>query len=168
MKWISQFLVWLKGKLGLIPAVPAFTKPALTYDQQIHLLRSRGLLVADEPMARRCLTHHNYYRLSAYRFPLSELTDSHQFLPGTTFEQLWGLYCFDGALRLLVTEAVKRVEISTRSRVAYEFGHAYGETGSVCNCLTKESHSVKTAYGTQHSQSIRRGLLPCHGSGKPT
>jgi abortive infection bacteriophage resistance protein len=126
MKWISQFLIWLKGKLGLIPAVPAFTKPALTYDQQIHLLRSRGLLVADEPMARRCLTHHNYYRLSAYRFPLSEPTDSHQFLPGTTFEQLWGLYCFDGALRLLVTEAVKRVELSTRSRFAYEFGHAYG------------------------------------------
>ena len=126
MKWITQLFVWLKGMLGLIPAAPVFTKPALTYAQQVQLLCARGLVVTDTAKAEHCLEHHNYYRISAYRFPLSDPANSHQFLPGTTFEQLWGLYVFDGALRLLVMEAAKRVEISVRSRLAYEYGHTYG------------------------------------------
>ncbi len=126
MKWIRQIIRRAKEKLGLVPTAPAFAKPALTYAQQVQLLRSRGLVVADQALAEHCLAHHNYYRISAYRFPLSDPANAHQFLPGTTFEQLWGLYVFDGALRLLVMEAAKRVEVSARSRFAYEYGHAYG------------------------------------------
>lgn len=103
-----------------------FNKPATTYAQQLAILKSRGLAVADEPFAMHCLEHHNYYRLSAYRFPLSAANDPDQFKPGTTFEQLWGLYCFDRQLRALITEAVKRLEISLRSRWAYVLAHAYG------------------------------------------
>src|SRR5438876_322967 len=93
VKQVSQFLQWLGAKFGRPVAAPAFAKPALTYEQQVQLLRSRGLVIADEPAARHCLAHHNYYRLSAYRYPFSEPADSHRFLPGTTFEQLWALYC---------------------------------------------------------------------------
>ena len=126
VKLVSQFLQWLGAKFGHPVAAPAFAKPALTYDHQVQLLRSRGLVIADEPAARHCLAHHNYYRLSAYRFPFSEPADPHRFLPGTTFEQLWELYCFDRSLRHLVNEAAKRGEVSTRSRLAYELGHAFG------------------------------------------
>ncbi len=100
-----------------------------TYEQQLGILKTRGLVVADEPFALHCLEHHNYYRLSAYRFVLTNPENPDQFLPRTTFEQFWGLYCFDRQLRLLVMEAVKRLEISVRSHWAYVFSHARGPQG---------------------------------------
>jgi abortive infection bacteriophage resistance protein len=99
------------------------SKPAKTYQEQLDRLKERGLLIPDEAFALHILQHHNYYRLSAYRFPFVESEDRDRFLPGTTFTQLWDLYHFDRSLRQLVLEACKRVEISARSRWAYEIGH---------------------------------------------
>src|SRR3989339_323592 len=103
-----------------------YCKPPLTYQAQLSVLKGRGLYVADELFAFHCLEHHNYSRLSAYRFPLTAHGNPDLFLPGATFEQLWGLYCFDRQLRLLVTEAVKRLEISVRAHWAYVLGHEHG------------------------------------------
>ncbi|MDD2711079.1 MAG: Abi family protein [Verrucomicrobiae bacterium] len=103
-----------------------FSKSPKSHREQLDILKSRGLTVLDESFALHCLEHHNYYRLSAYRFPLSVEKNSDQFLPGTTFDQLWGLYCFDRQLRLLVMEAVKRLEVSVRSHWAYVLAHAHG------------------------------------------
>jgi len=103
-----------------------FAKTAKTYTEQIAILQSRGLVLADVAFAEHCLTHHNYYRLSAYRYPLTVHGQPDVFLTGATFEQLWALYEFDRRLRHLVLEAAKRVEISVRSRWAYEVGHAHG------------------------------------------
>ena len=102
------------------------SKPALTYPQQLDQLKSRGLAVPDEAFARHILEHHNYYRLSAYRFSFTVPGNPDQFLPGTSFTQIWGLCCFDRSLRQLVLEACKRVEISARSRWAYELGRLLG------------------------------------------
>jgi abortive infection bacteriophage resistance protein len=101
-------------------------KPPQTYVEQLEILKSRGLVVVDEPRALHCLEHHNYYRLSAYRFPLTVLGNPDQFLPGITFDDLWTLYHFDRTLRQFVAEAVKRVEISVRARWAYVLAHAHG------------------------------------------
>jgi abortive infection bacteriophage resistance protein len=40
------------------------SKPPKTYPQQLEILKSRGLVVSDEPHALHCLEHHNYYRLA--------------------------------------------------------------------------------------------------------
>ena len=98
------------------------SKDTHTYQEQLDLLKARGLVVADEPSALHCLEHHNYYRLSPYRFPFTPPRNRDVFRPGTTFEQLWALYTFDRQLRHLVIEACKSVEISLRSRWAYEVG----------------------------------------------
>jgi len=102
------------------------SKPAETYQQQLARLKSRGLTVGDDAFALHALEHHNYYRLSAYRFPFTVPASPDQFQPGTTFEQLWNLYHFDRGLRQLLLEACKRVEISVRARWAYEVGHGLG------------------------------------------
>jgi abortive infection bacteriophage resistance protein len=101
-------------------------KPPTTYARQLEILKHRGLVVTDEARALHCLQHHNYYRLSAYRFPITVQGNPDQFLPNTTFDDLWDLYHFDRTLRQLVSEAVKRVEISVRSRWAYVLAHAHG------------------------------------------
>jgi abortive infection bacteriophage resistance protein len=93
-------------------------KPPTTFAEQLEILKKRGLIVANDPIALHYLEHHNYYRLSAYRYPITVMGNPDEFLPGTTFDDLWNLYHFDRALRRLVAEAVKRVEISMRSRWA--------------------------------------------------
>ncbi|MDR1281554.1 MAG: hypothetical protein LBK99_12120 [Opitutaceae bacterium] len=65
------------------------SKPAKTYPEQLGILKSRGLEIADEKQVLECLIHHNYYRLSAYRFPFAETGNPDKFTPGTTFDQLW-------------------------------------------------------------------------------
>jgi len=99
-------------------------KPFKTYVEQLQLLKDRGLQVDDESKALHILEHHNYYRLSAYRFPFESTRD--QFRDGTRFEHLWGLYCFDRKLRQLVAEASKKVEISVRARWAHVLGERHG------------------------------------------
>jgi abortive infection bacteriophage resistance protein len=111
---------------GLKIVPKPFSKTAKTYPEQLAILMGRGLVVADPGFAVHCLVHHNYYRLSAYRFPLTVHGNPDLFLPGTTFDQLWALYEFDRQLRHLTLEASKRVEISVRSRWAYEAGHKLG------------------------------------------
>lgn len=101
-------------------------KPPKTYREQIQILRDRGLEVPNPQAAEDCLAHHNYYRLSAYRFPLAIPGDPDRFQSGTRFDDLWELYHFDRALRQLVAEAVERIEVSVRSRWAYVLGHAHG------------------------------------------
>jgi abortive infection bacteriophage resistance protein len=102
------------------------SKPATTYHEQLALLKSRGLSVPDEPFALHVLEHHNYYRLSAYRFSFTVSGNPDMFLPGTTFSQIWELYNFDRGLSQLVLEAYKLIEISARSHWAYELAHRHG------------------------------------------
>ena len=75
-----------------------YTKPALTLEQQIELLQSRGLIINDTERAIRHLSNVSYYRLSAYMLPFKimsyngTVTDS--FIKNTTWDDIWNLYKF--------------------------------------------------------------------------
>lgn len=103
-----------------------YFKPALTFDQQLDLLRQRGLTVRDPARALRWLQSVSYYRLSAYCLPFK---DGERFRLETDFNDIAGLYIFDRKLRLLILDAIERVEVSIRTSVTYEIGHAYGPFG---------------------------------------
>jgi abortive infection bacteriophage resistance protein len=103
-----------------------FSKPATTIDQQIDLLLSRGMEIPDRNYARHYLTHLNYYRLGAYWLPFESDHASHTFTPGTRFDDVVSLYVFDRELRLLVMDAVERLEVSIRTQWAYQLAHSYG------------------------------------------
>lgn len=107
-----------------------YTKPPLTYHQQVELLKSRGLLFTDEARARRHLANISYYRISAYMLPFKEadqeglILDS--FKPDTTWENVYNLYVFDRKLRLLVFDAIERLEVAARTQIIYQLSHKYG------------------------------------------
>lgn len=90
-----------------------FDKPALTSDQHIALLESRGLTVPDYDRAKRYLLTIGYYRLSAYFLPFQE--EKNKFKAGTTFSDILDLYIFDRKLRLHVMDALERIEVAIRS-----------------------------------------------------
>lgn len=103
-----------------------YLKPALTFDQQLDLLRQRGLTVHDPARALRWLRSVSYYRLSAYFLPFK---DGEQFRPEADFNEIAGLYIFDRKLRLLVLDAIERIEVAIRTSVTYAIGHGYGAFG---------------------------------------
>lgn len=95
-------------------------KLSTTVNQQIALLRSRGLDV-DEDLARQWLANVSYYRLSAYWYPAREFGADNQrsdrFVPGTSFADVVSLYEADRKLRTLVHDGMERVEITLRTRI---------------------------------------------------
>ncbi len=105
-----------------------YTKPPLSFADQTQRLINRGMIVADRDHLTDCLSSVNYYRLSAYWYPFKQADN--QFQPGTTFEEVWSRYIFDRQLRLLVMDAIERVEVAIlRTRMVEEFTLQYGAFG---------------------------------------
>lgn len=98
-----------------------FSKLALTVEQQVDLLISRGLKIGNRDAVSHYLSFIGYYRLSAYCIPFQyggKDTDRHNFRPDTSFEQILDLYIFDRKLRLLVMDAVERIEVAVKAAIS--------------------------------------------------
>ncbi len=106
-----------------------FTKPAIDIDAQIALLRARGLTIANESRARHYLRFIGYYRLSGYAlvFQVNYNADgSHRFHPGANFDDILDLYIFDRKLRLVVLDALERIEVAFRVALSHEMSISHG------------------------------------------
>ena len=120
-----------------------YDKPPLNPQKQAELLQSRGLVCASVDRLEHYLSHIGYYRLSAYWLPFEKPPHtpkdprSHIFRDGTDFDQILSLYIFDRKLRLLVIEAIERIEVSVRSRWACEMALKYDSHAYMNSVLFK-------------------------------
>ena len=109
----------------------SYCKHATTYDDQISLLRSRGLLISDENKARECLSDIGYYRLGFYIFPFEvtypalDNSRRHTVQLGTTIEDVVSLYYFDLDLRNILNRYLSRIEVALRTTFIYELSNKY-------------------------------------------
>lgn len=126
-----------------------YPKDWKSYRDQLVQLAGRGMQVTDESKALDYLERIGYYRLSGYWYPFRERTEIccpldpvtgskpvtgkkkkvrtdrlvlDQFLPGTTFQNAVDLYVFDKKLRLLVLDALERIEIALRVDISHNLG----------------------------------------------
>ena len=134
-------------------AVMPYNKPALSISDQAERLKQRGLQFEDSARVQHYLTYIGYYRISAYWLPFEQPAAkgqprNHQFQPDTTFEQVLSLYVFDRQLRLLVMEAIERIETAVRTRWAHELAVRYGPHAHVDASLFKSPW--------QHASDIAR------------
>jgi abortive infection bacteriophage resistance protein len=104
-----------------------YDKPPLSPDELAGRLAERGLEIPDPVRAKRYLRHVGYYRLSPYAIPFQMGRPGHIFGVGTTFDDLVDLYVFDRALRLLVMDALERVEIAVRAALTDHMSTTYGD-----------------------------------------
>lgn len=107
------------------PRKVPFTKPPKTFAEQVLILQSRGLDVPDPGKAEFYLAQLNYYRFAAYCLPYEQNHATHQFIAGTCFDDVLNLYIFDRELRLLLLDAIERIEVSLRTQMAYHLSHNY-------------------------------------------
>ena len=106
-----------------------YEKPPKTFAEQVDLLLSRGLLIPDRQLVEHYLSHLNYYRFAGYLLPFEQDHSTHQLKAGTTFEDVLNLYVFDRELRLLLLDAIERIEVSVRTQWAYHVSHATNAHG---------------------------------------
>ena len=112
-----------------------FTKPFLSFEQQAMLLSERGLIIENDTV--HYLQHLNYYRLSGYWIPFQEDNKTHRFKPNVRFSDVLNLYLFDRELRLLLLDAIERIEISIRTQWAHYFAEHSGPHAHLESHLSK-------------------------------
>lgn len=103
-----------------------FDKPAITAEDQLRLLIDRGLTVQDPERALSFLQAVSFFRLTPYMRPFQVPSADHQFRDGARFLSLSRLYDFDRRLRLLVMDAIERIEVGVRAHICNYMGPKYG------------------------------------------
>ncbi len=104
----------------------AYTKAALTYQQQLQQVKNRGLHIPDEAYFLHLLEVKSYYRLSGYWYPLLENKEKHIFKKGASFDIAYKIYCFDRELRHFVLAELEKIEVAVRAKMIYILSHQYG------------------------------------------
>ncbi|GHT66809.1 peptide ABC transporter substrate-binding protein [Bacteroidia bacterium] len=102
-----------------------YTKPFLSCQAQIALLKSRGMIFANEAKALHLLENISYHRLSAYWHPLLADKQNHIFKSGANFETIFNLYKFDRELRKLIISELEKIEVAIRSKMTYVMSLSY-------------------------------------------
>lgn len=104
-----------------------YHKRAITYDEQIRLLESRGMIIPDKEKAKEYLSDIGYFRLSFYIIPFEDTTSSkdHILKPETRIEDVVSLYYFDLDLRNILNKYLTRIEVALRTTIVYELSLKY-------------------------------------------
>lgn len=106
-----------------------YTKPSLSFSEQADRLLSRGLVADRDTLIARLIAV-NYYRLSAYWYTFRVPNDpDDRLMPGTTLDIVWDRYVFDRQLRLLVMDAIERVEVAVRTQIVNRHVMCHGPFG---------------------------------------
>ena len=112
--------------------LPPYTKPHLSFADQLALLMQRGLGVSDTAKATEHLQRIGYGRLTPYWQPFQQFVPdsgdatrtirSDLFRPNAEFRHAVDLYLFDKRLRLLFLDAIERIEVALRVDLAHALG----------------------------------------------
>lgn len=141
-----------------------FKKPWLSFEDQVKLLKKRGLLFDSEFNDKKIeylLSTVGYYHLSGYWYIFQNKNtcdntdkslDKNYFEPETTFKKIWGLYTFDEQLRLTVFRAISHFEIYMRTQLAYCLSKPKSNSESKTESLN-ESESER-AFGYEDSTNL--------------
>lgn len=103
-----------------------YSKLSLSHKEQISLLKNRGMKFKDVDLALFNLKHISYYRLRAYWEQFELDSNNHIFREDTYFEDVVSLYNFDRELRLIIMDAIERIEVSVRAHWSHLLGQIYG------------------------------------------
>ena len=90
-----------------------------TLDEQMEILKSRGLVINDLDSAKDVLLRENYFFLSGYRHLFNKSWKDINFIEGTTFEELYAMFLFDRKSEFLIKNNIK-------SLISYQLSKKYG------------------------------------------
>ena len=104
----------------------SFNKIFRTIDEQITILRGKGLVINNIEETKNLLLRENYFFISGYRHLFMEFGKKDKFLPGTTFEELYATFIFDRKMRNIFFKNILIVENNMKSIISYQLSKKYG------------------------------------------
>ena len=102
------------------------TKEFKTLDEQIEILKNRGLVINDIDKTEELLLRENYFFINGYRHIFMKNHKEDSFIPGTTFEELYAVFQFDRSFRNVLFKNLLIVENNLKSIIAYKLSKKYG------------------------------------------
>ena len=96
-----------------------FHDRAISPEELIRILRSRGLVIDDEARALQIFENISYNRFKSYLVSFMEDRSANIYRPGATLEDVYALYGFDRRFRELIFHELEKVEVSIRARFGY-------------------------------------------------
>ena len=133
-----------------------YSKPALDVPAQISLLENRGLVIQDRTRAADYLANIGYYRLRAYTYPFQNIQDpGHPFKEGVSFEDVISLYVFDRRLRLLLLNALEKIEVAFRAKIIFNWATAHGSHWCEILSLYRDSTRFQKDINQLHDEIDR-------------
>ena len=97
-----------------------------TIDEQIAILKEKGLVFENEEYAKQILLRENYFFINGYRYIFYKSPKDKQFIEGTTFEELYSLFLFDRNIRNIMFKYLLIVENNLKSIFSYSLSSKYG------------------------------------------
>ena len=95
-------------------------------DEQIEILKSKGLTVSNIDFAKEVLMRENYFFLSGYRHLFMKSANTKKYIEGTTFEELYSLFLFDRSFRNVIFKNILIIENNVKSILSYTMSLKYG------------------------------------------
>ena len=123
------------------------TKEFKTLDEQIGILKDRGLVINDVDKAESLLLRENYFFINGYRHIFMKNRKDDIFINGTTFEELYAVFQFDRSFRNILFKNLLIVENNLKSILSYQLSKKYG---------IKEKEYLKPSNFSQDSKKIRQ------------
>lgn len=102
------------------------SKTFKTLDEQIEILRHKGLVIDDYDYAKEILLRENYFFLSGYRHLFLKDDGSRKFIYGTNFRELYGLFNFDRQIRNILFKNILIVENNLKSILSHVMSKNHG------------------------------------------
>jgi hypothetical protein len=150
------------------------TKSATTTNQQLALLKSRGLTISDTAKAHEILHDIGYYRLGFYLFPFEKSypdlrNRTHEYIDGALLEDAVNLYYFDFDLRLLLMRYLNRIEIAFRTSLIYYLSNKYNSNPIwfVCPAVVNRSYARDFEQKIYTSDFKRNPIIHRHHQKNP-
>lgn len=97
-----------------------------TINEQLNILKERGLIIEDELSAEETLLRENYFFIMGYRHLFMKSTKENKFIPGTTFGEIYALFQFDRNFRNIIFKNILVIENQLKSVTSYQLSKKYG------------------------------------------
>ncbi len=97
-----------------------------TLDEQVEILKNKGLVIENYDYAKEILLRENYFFLNGYRHLFMKSSDNSMYIPGTKIEELYSLFLFDRRLRSIFFKNILIVENNVKSIISYQLSKKYG------------------------------------------
>ena len=118
-----------------------------TINEQVEILKNKGLIIEDEISVKETLLRENYFFIMGYRHVFMTSPKERKFIPGTTFDEVYSLFTFDRNFRNIIFKNVLVIENQLKSVISYQLSKKYGY---------KEKEYLNPKNFTQDHNKVRR------------